>query len=84
MDNPPLALAHVPAAPAHRPVQHPDDDSQKLYLTGATITGAGGSARYVGGTGRLPIRPLNVMHLVPEAPQGRVASEYRLMAHHRP
>eukprot|EP00966_Prymnesium_polylepis_P279242 6451260-Prymnesium_polylepis.1 len=30
------------------------------------------------------IRPLIVTYLVPEAPQGRVTSEYRLTAHHRP
>eukprot|EP00966_Prymnesium_polylepis_P291192 6725518-Prymnesium_polylepis.2 len=30
--------AHVPAAPAHRPVQHPDDDPQTLItITSATI-----------------------------------------------
>eukprot|EP00966_Prymnesium_polylepis_P215191 4983674-Prymnesium_polylepis.1 len=36
-------------------------------------TGADGSARYVGGAGRLPIRPLNDTYTVPEAPQSRVA-----------
>eukprot|EP00966_Prymnesium_polylepis_P167789 3878880-Prymnesium_polylepis.1 len=45
------------------------------------------------GTGPQPIRPLNVaygkcVYPMPEAPQGqpqgRVAPEYRLMAHHRP
>eukprot|EP00966_Prymnesium_polylepis_P049762 1151718-Prymnesium_polylepis.1 len=37
------------------------------------------------GTRRLPIiRPLIVMYLVPEAPQSRVALEYRLTAHNRP
>eukprot|EP00966_Prymnesium_polylepis_P150367 3473223-Prymnesium_polylepis.1 len=31
-----------------------------------------------------PIRPLNDTYLVPDAPQSRVALEYRLTAHHRP
>jgi hypothetical protein len=46
-------------------------------------TGADGSARYVDGTGRLPVRPPNDTYSVPEAPQSRVALEYRLMAQHR-
>ena len=33
-----------------------------------------------GGTRRLPISPLIVTYLVPEAPQGRVASEYSCTA----
>eukprot|EP00966_Prymnesium_polylepis_P248946 5755792-Prymnesium_polylepis.1 len=45
---------------------------------------ADGSACYVGGTGRLPVSPLNHIYLVPEAPKSRVALEYRLPAHHRP
>eukprot|EP00966_Prymnesium_polylepis_P190793 4421656-Prymnesium_polylepis.1 len=36
-----------------------------------------GSAHHVGGTGRLPIRPLSDTYPVPEAPQSRVALEYR-------
>eukprot|EP00966_Prymnesium_polylepis_P142813 3297499-Prymnesium_polylepis.1 len=36
------------------------------------------------GTRRLPNSPLFVIYLVPEAPQGRVESEYRLAALHRP
>eukprot|EP00966_Prymnesium_polylepis_P196635 4556548-Prymnesium_polylepis.1 len=35
--------------------------------------------RYMGSTGRLPISPLNDTYLVPEAPQSRVALEYRLI-----
>jgi hypothetical protein len=85
-DNRPLAPAHTPAAPAHRPAQHPDDDVQALEPASRQQARrrVGGSARYVGGTGRLPIRRLNDAYLVPEAPQSRVALEYRLTAHHRP
>ena len=47
-------------------------------------TRAGGSARYVDGTRRLPNSPLIDTYLVPEAPQGARSARHRPRAHHRP
>ena len=43
---------------------------------------AGGSARYVDGTRRLPNSPLIDTYLVPEAPQGARSARHRPRAHH--
>ena len=77
----PLAPAHVPAASAHWPAQHPT----RRHSNQRRDTGADWSARYVGGTRRLPISPLIDTYLVPDtAPQGARSARYRHTAHHRP
>eukprot|EP00966_Prymnesium_polylepis_P312271 7215593-Prymnesium_polylepis.1 len=53
------------------------DVSNQRHRTRGAETGP---ARYVDGTARLTISPLNDMYLVPEASQSRVALEYRLIA----
>jgi hypothetical protein len=87
-DVPPLALAHVPAASAQSSARLAPRTpwTTRRHSNWCRASRAGGSARYMDGTRRLPISPLIDTYLVPEAPQGCVSPDTAPPPgrHHRP